>query len=265
MSESRVELDDYQASEHAVEFEDKAPKEVLEWALDTFHPRISIASSLQAPDVVVLDMVHKINPESRAFVVDTGRLYEEDYELMAEIEKRYDLNFEVYTPDPEHVHKMVKKYGVNLFYDSVPLRLLCCQIRKVVPLVNALEDLDAWITGLRRGQWASRYNLKKIEIDHEHQGIVKINPLADWTWDQVWGYIKENDVPYNGLYDKNFKSIGCGPCTRPVSEDENPRAGRWWWEKDAPKECGMHCSVEFGGFEKYERAILEGEDESEES
>ncbi|KXB04596.1 phosphoadenosine phosphosulfate reductase [candidate division MSBL1 archaeon SCGC-AAA261O19] len=265
MSKSKVELDDYQASEYAVEFEDKSPQEVLEWALDKFHPKISIACSLQAPDVTIIDMARKINPDARIFVVDTGRLYEEDHDLMSELEEKYGINFEVYSPEPEHVHDMIEKYGINSFYDSVALRFLCCQIRKVVPLMKSLKDLDAWITGLRREQWASRYNLKKIEIDHEHQGIVKINPLADWTWDQVWDYIKENEVPYNKLYDKGYKSIGCMPCTRPVEEDENPRAGRWWWEEKAPKECGMHCSVEFGGFEKYERAILEGQEEEEKS
>lgn len=262
MSENKVQLSDYEASEYAVEFEESNPQEVLEWALGMFHPRISVACSLQAEDVILLDMVWKIDSDAKAFVIDTGRLHEADYELMNEIKEKYGNTLEVYTPTPEHIYDMVKKYGINLFYESVPLRMLCCQIRKVVPLTKALKDLDAWITGLRRSQWASRHGLKKIEIDHEHEEIVKINPLADWGREQVWDYIEENDVPTNRLYDEGYKSIGCAPCTRPVSNDENPRAGRWWWEGEAPKECGMHCSVEFGGFEKYERAVLGDEEES---
>ncbi|MGQ9468918.1 MAG: phosphoadenylyl-sulfate reductase [Nitrososphaerales archaeon] len=256
MARRKVELDDYQAGELAAEFEEKTPQEVLKWALSTFHPRISIACSLQLEDVVIVDMAWRINPEVRVFVIDTGRFPYENYMLMAEIEKKYNKKLEVFSPDAQNLYDMIKKYGINLFYDSVPLRLLCCQIRKVIPLVRALNDLDAWITGLRREQWASRYNLKKVEIDHEHDGIVKVNPLADWTYEQMMEYIRENRVPVNKLYEKGYKSIGCAPCTRPVSEGEDPRAGRWWWEKNAPKECGMHCSIEFGGFEKYERAIM---------
>lgn len=257
MANSEVQLSDYEASEYAVEFEENRPQEVIEWALDKFHPGLSIACSLQAEDVVLLDMAWKIDPDAKAFVIDTGRLHEADYELMEEIEEKYGNTLDVYTPQPDHVHDMVKKHGMNLFYKSVPLRMLCCQIRKVVPLTRALENLDAWTTGLRRSQWASRYGLKKVEIDHEHDGIVKINPLADWSREQVWEYVEENNVPTNGLYDEGYKSIGCAPCTRPVSEDEDPRAGRWWWEEEAPKECGMHCSVEYGGFEKHERAIMD--------
>jgi thioredoxin-dependent adenylylsulfate APS reductase len=257
MGAGRIELDDYEASELAAEFEHKSPQEVLKWALETFHPRLAIACSLQAEDVAIFDMAWRINPNVRVFVIDTGRLHDEDYKLMDEIERRYNTKFEVYMPNPEDVRKMVQKHGINLFYKAVPLRMLCCHIRKVVPLMQALKDLDAWVTGLRREQWASRQNIKKIEIDHEHNGIVKVNPLADWTTEQVWEYIRKNNVPVNKLYEQGYKSIGCAPCTRPVGEGEHPRAGRWWWEKDAPKECGIHCSLEFGGFEKYERMIME--------
>jgi phosphoadenosine phosphosulfate reductase len=151
---------------------------------------------------------------------------------------------------------MAKKHGVNLFYESVPLRLTCCHIRKVLPLNRALRDLDAWVTGLRREQWATRANIRKIEVDHDHGGLIKVSPLADWTEEEVWDYIKENGVPYHPLYDKGFTSISCAPCTRPVPEGMDPRSGRWWWEIDAPKECGMHCSIETGGFEHEVAAIL---------
>ena len=151
---------------------------------------------------------------------------------------------------------MVTKHGNNLFYRDVNLRLLCCQVRKVLPLRRALMNFDGWVTGLRRDQWATRSNIRKIEIDHDHGGIVKIAPLADWTEDEVWDYIRANDVPYNALYDKGFPSIGCAPCTRPIKPGEDPRSGRWWWETGAPKECGMHCSIETGGFEHELAALL---------
>ena len=126
----------------------------------------------------------------------------------------------------------------------------------VVESLGSTGNLDAWITGLRRDQWATRTNIRKVEIDHDHGGIVKLAPLADWTEDEVWDYIRTNDVPYNELYDKGYKSIGCAPCTRPVAEGQDPRAGRWWWETGAPKECGMHCALETGGFEHELAALL---------
>jgi phosphoadenosine phosphosulfate reductase len=122
--------------------------------------------------------------------------------------------------------------------------------------VRVLRGLDAWITGLRRDQWATRSNIRKIELDHDHGGIVKVNPLADWTKEEVWDYIRDNEVPYNALYDKGFTSIGCAPCTRPIEPGESDRAGRWWWETDAPKECGIHCAIYTGGFEHELHALL---------
>ena len=147
---------------------------------------------------------------------------------------------EVYFPEASAVQKMVEEHGLNLFYKSVDLRRLCCQIRKVEPLNRALAGLDAWITGLRKEQALTRSDIKKIEIDKEHGNIIKINPLADWTNDQVWTYIKENNVPYNVLHDQGYPSIGCMPCTRTVKPEEDPRSGRWWWEQEAHKECGLH-------------------------
>ena len=151
---------------------------------------------------------------------------------------------------------MTGKHGVDLFKTSVDLRLLCCNLRKVRPLTKHLHSLDAWVTGLRRDQWASRTNIRKVEIDHDHGAIVKLNPLAEWTEDEVWDYVRERDVPYHSLYDRGYKSIGCAPCTRATAPDEPSRAGRWWWETNAPKECGIHCSVESGGLEHELHALL---------
>jgi phosphoadenylyl-sulfate reductase (thioredoxin) len=138
----------------------------------------------------------------------------------------------------------------------VPQRLRCCEIRKVNPLKKVLLNLDAWVTGLRRDQWASRSNIRKVEIDHDHGGLLKVNPLADWMDEEVWEYIRAHDVPYNALYDKGYTSIGCAPCTRPTAPGEDARSGRWWWEKNAPKECGIHCPIETGGFEHEAEVLL---------
>jgi len=129
---------------------------------------------------------------------------------------------------------------MNLFYESVANRRLCCNVRKVEPLMRALSGLDAWITGLRRGQSVTRTEVKKVEIDEAHGNIVKVNPLADWSNEQVWSYVKKNNLPYNTLYDKGYPSIGCEPCTRPIKPEEDIRAGRWWWESPDEKECGLH-------------------------
>ena len=151
---------------------------------------------------------------------------------------------------------MVSRKGLDLMKESVENRLLCCNVRKVQPLTKHLDGLDAWVTGLRRDQWATRTNIRKVEIDHDHGAIVKLNPLAEWTKREVWAYLGENDVPVHGLYAQGYTSIGCAPCTRAIGEGEDDRAGRWWWETNAPKECGMHCSIEHGGFEHELHAIL---------
>jgi phosphoadenylyl-sulfate reductase (thioredoxin) len=156
---------------------------------------------------------------------------------------------------------MVGRHGPNLFYRSVEQRLLCCNIRKVQPLTRHLATLDAWVTGLRRDQWATRTDIRKIEIDHDHGAIVKLNPLAEWTEDEVWDYVREREVPYHPLYDRGYTSIGCAPCTRALAPGETGRDGRWWWEQNAPKECGIHCAVETGGLEHELRALIGEDDE----
>lgn len=224
--------------------ENRSELDVLSWALASFHPKIALASSFGAEDVVLIDMMHKIRNDIRVFTLDTGRLPQETYDLMDAIRDKYGVTVEVFFPDAGTVEKMVQEHGVNLFYRRVEFRKLCCGIRKVEPLGRALRGLDAWITGLRRDQATTRTATRKVELDRDHGIIVKVNPLADWNSKQVWNYIRSNNVPYNKLHDKNFPSIGCEPCTRAVSPGEDPRAGRWWWELSDQKECGLHTESE---------------------
>lgn len=222
-------------------FESQTAEEILAWAVSTFHPRIALAASFGAEDMVVIDMLLRANPKARVFSLDTGRLPNETYALMEAIRERYGIAIEVYFPRAEAVEAMVRERGANLFYRSVENRKLCCGVRKVEPLERALSGLDAWITGLRREQAVTRAQVRKVETDIEHGGIIKVNPLADWTWDHVWEYIRVHRLPYNALHDQGYPSIGCAPCTRAVKPGEDPRAGRWWWEPDVTaKECGLH-------------------------
>ena len=219
----------------------KTPQEVLKWSLDNLHPRIAMASSFGAEDVVVIDMIMKINPKARIFTLDTGRLNQETYDVMDEIRKKYNMNIEVMFPDQNEVEQMVRVNGLNLFYHSIGNRKLCCGIRKVHPLNRMLSTLDGWITGLRADQTEVRLKANRIEFDEQHNGIIKINPIIEWTWEQTWDYIKKNNIPYNKLHDHGFPSIGCEPCTRAIKSGEPLRAGRWWWESDSQKECGLHA------------------------
>ncbi|HJU14331.1 MAG TPA: phosphoadenylyl-sulfate reductase [Candidatus Nitrosotalea sp.] len=219
----------------------KTPQDVLKWAWDNLQTRVAMASSFGAEDVVVIDMMMKTSPKFRIFTLDTGRLNQETYDVMDEIRKKYNVNIEVMFPDSREVEEMVRINGMNLFYQSMGNRKLCCGIRKVHPLKKMLGTLDGWITGLRADQTEVRSSAHKIEIDPQHNGILKINPIIDWTWDQTWDYIKKNNVPYNKLHDKGYPSIGCEPCTRAIKPGEPLRAGRWWWESDAQKECGLHA------------------------
>lgn len=225
----------------ADEFESKSAQEVLKWALDTFGTRIALASSFGAEDVAVIDMMVKVDKNrTRVFTLETGRLNQETYDVMDAIRARYSIQIEAFFPDQKEVEDMIRSKGMNLMYESVENRKLCCEIRKVHSLNRALSNLDGWITGLRKDQVATRSTTKKIEIDAVHGGILKLNPIADWSSDMVWDYIRKNNIPYNALHDKGFPSIGCEPCTRAVQPGEDPRAGRWWWENAAAKECGLH-------------------------
>jgi thioredoxin-dependent adenylylsulfate APS reductase len=245
--QERVLLDEHECVELAAECDGYSPQEILRRVLTRFQPRIAICTSFQASGMVILDMAWRLHPEVRVFTIDTGRLPQETYDLMERVRERYGVQIEVYFPDASQVEHMVHKYGTNLFYRDAELRLLCCQVRKVQPLRRVLSTLDAWITGLRREQGPTREQVGKVEVDHEHGGIIKVNPLADWTEEDTWEYIRTYNVPYHAFYDRGYTSIGCAPCTRPTQPGEDPRAGRWWWEHGTPKECGLHYPMELEG------------------
>lgn len=212
---------------------------LLAYAIKRFGDRVALASSFGAEDQVLTDMLARLTPQMRIFTLDTGRLPQETYDVIDATRKRYGLDVEVLFPDRVAIEPLVAHGGVNLFYDSVENRRACCHARKVVPLRRKLATLDAWITGLRREQVATRQDIDPVQWD-EGNGLFKINPLADWTQQQVWEYIGRNNVPYNALHDLGFPSIGCAPCTRAVAAGEDIRSGRWWWEAPQHKECGLH-------------------------
>jgi phosphoadenosine phosphosulfate reductase len=226
------------------ELEEKTATELIRWGLDQFGDEIALATSFGAEDVVLIDMAAKIDPKIQVFTLDTGRLPEATYEVMERIIEQYHLNIKSYSPSTEALERMLSEHGPNLFYRSAELRKLCCSIRKIEPLQRALSSLSAWICGLRREQSITRAQVGKVETDVGNNSITKINPLADWTQDEVWTYIKEKDVPYNRLHDEGYPSIGCQPCTRAVLPGEDVRAGRWWWENPEQKECGLHVKEE---------------------
>ena len=215
--------------------------EILTWGVENFGDRISLSCSFGAPEgLILLDMMNRIDPSSRVFVLDTGRLHPATYDLIDRVRDRYNKTVEVLFPDSERVESMVHENGLNLFYESVAKRQLCCRVRKVEPLNRHLVGLDAWVTGLRRDQSDSRARTPKVEIDMVHGGIAKLNPLADWTRDQVLEYVRRHEVPINRLHDEGFPSVGCEPCSRAVEAGDDSRAGRWWWEQSTKKECGIH-------------------------
>ena len=256
-------IDELEAGELSVAFEGEEPEEVIAWALERFSPQIALSTAFQVDGVVLLDIAYAIDPNVRVFSVDTGRLPPETFDAIEQLRERYPgLVLDLLAPNAAHLQRLVARKGPNLFYESVENRLLCCNVRKVQPLTRYLAGLDAWITGLRRDQWATRTNIRKVEIDHDHGAIVKLNPLAEWTEEEVWDYARERDLPLHPLYERGYTSIGCAPCTRAIAPGEPTRAGRWWWETNAPKECGIHCAVETGGFEHELHALL-GEDEHE--
>ena len=222
------------------------PQQVLAWTADNFGDRVALVTSFQVDGMVILDVARQLGLDLRVMTIDTGRLPEQTHELIDRVRDRYGIEVEVYHPDQEELARMTTSFGVNPFYKSVSLRMLCCEVRKVNPLNRVLSGLDAWITGVRRAHALSRLGAQKIEVDDQHGGIIKINPLADWTEDDVWAYIRERGVPYSKLYDKGYTSIGCAPCTRAIGSGEDSRAGRWWWERGVAKECGIHLSPVLG-------------------
>ncbi len=217
---------------------DYSTEDLLQWAIDTFHPDWALSCSFE--DVVLVHMMHGMCPDIRVFAIDTGRLNEETYELAEATQQLFGIEVEWYFPEREAVERLEREKGLFSFRVSLGARHECCHIRKVEPLSRALAGLGAWVTGLRRDQSVTRSDLQKVERDDAHGGIVKLNPLADWTSQQISDYIRKHRLPHNRLYGKGYLSIGCAPCTRAVEPGEHPRSGRWWWEDPEHKECGLH-------------------------
>jgi phosphoadenosine phosphosulfate reductase len=214
--------------------------DLLRWASKEFGQDLAFATSLGVEDQALTALIAEFAPEIPVFTLDTGRVFQESYVLLQETQKKYNLDIKVMFPQREAVETMVAEDGINLFYDSIAGRKRCCGVRKIEPLQRALKGNRAWITGLRGAQSVTRTGLPVVQWDG-FNSLVKINPLAAWTEEQTWEYVRANDVPYNTLHDDGFLSIGCAPCTRAIKPGEDVRAGRWWWEQPEQKECGLHA------------------------
>lgn len=214
---------------------------ILDFALGTFGESLAFANSLGLEDACLLELISRRPVKPRIFFLDTGRLNPETYDTLERFRDHYGLPIETYFPDRAAVEAFVNAEGPNAFYRSLELRKACCAIRKVEPLKRALAGADAWLTGLRREQGATRIGLGAFEVDWAHGGILKVNPLIGWSYAQTRAFIANHRVPYNPLHDAGYPSLGCAPCTRPVKEGEDLRAGRWWWEQPEHKECGLHA------------------------
>ncbi len=220
-------------------FADNDPEKILKYFLKQYSDSITLATSFGAEDQVLTHMAVSIDPKVEIFTLDTGRLPEETYKVWEKTERRYGIKIKPFVPDQESLEQLILQQGINGFYDSIEKRKRCCKIRKIDSLTRALKNKEAWITGLRREQSVTRIGANIVEYD-EAFGLLKVNPLIEWSTDQVWDYIKKHNIPYNELHDIGYPSIGCAPCTRAVKEGEDLRSGRWWWESPEHKECGLH-------------------------
>jgi len=236
-------VDAKQIAAVAAEYARRDPHDIVELAIREYAPDIAISFS-GAEDVVLVDMAVRAGGRFRVFSLDTGRLHPETYRFLEQVREHYNIPLEVFFPDPEAVQKLVRDKGLFSFYKDGHKE--CCAIRKVEPLVRALKPLRAWVTGQRRDQSpGTRAEVPVVQIDptfsSAERQLVKFNPLANWSSKHVWAYIRENNVPYNPLHERGFISIGCEPCTRPVHPGQHEREGRWWWEEETLKECGLHA------------------------
>ncbi|HBS87905.1 MAG: phosphoadenosine phosphosulfate reductase [Bacteroidetes bacterium GWF2_38_335] len=216
----------------------KSPEEIIKLAYEKFGSKLCFSSSMGVEDQVITHVICSVNPKIKIFTLDTGRLFPEAYDLIDRTSVKYKITIDIAFPSSKEVEKMVHEKGINLFYDSVENRKECCEIRKVKSLTKKLKNFDAWISGIRKEQSDYRSKINVFEWD-EKNGLVKVNPLIDWTEQQVYTYVEKNNIPVNPLHFKGYKSIGCQPCTRAIEKDEDFRAGRWWWES-GHKECGLH-------------------------
>lgn len=216
------------------------PADILRAGIEAAGGRVSLACSFSLEDVAIIDIAHKAGLQLGVFAIDTGRLNEETYEVAEALTERYRLKIDWYFPRHEEVERLERDKGLFSFRESTENRLECCRIRKVEPLSRALKELSGWVTGMRREQSPTRSELKAIELDELNGGILKINPLIDWTEAQTITYSEENRLPQNRLYKQGYRSIGCAPCTRAIGAWDQVREGRWWWESSEHKECGLH-------------------------
>lgn len=225
----------------------KDTRGILAATLDHYGDKVALAMSFQVGGCVLLDMLQGLGKRVEVVSLDTGRLPEETYECAQRIARRYGVSVRWVHPRHDEVEALIRRKGVFSFKESVENRKECCGIRKVAPLARVLAPFDAWITGRRLEQSENRRQLNLVEEDHLHLGKVKINPLAHWRIGDLWHYVRKHNVPYNRLYDEGYLSIGCECCTRPCKGEEDERAGRWWWESEEHKECGLHITFRSGG------------------
>ena len=223
-----------------IEFQNSKPEKILEYFITKYGQEAALSSSLGAEDQVLTDMMFKIDKTANVFTLDTGRLNPETYNVMDETNLKYNVKLNVFFPNNKDVEKLYETQGINGHFESIQNRKTCCSVRKMEPLKRALKPLKVWITGLRAAQSVTRTDMPIVEFDRNFN-VIKVNPLINWNENDVWKYIKENNVPYNKLHDQGFPSIGCALCTRPVKEGEDIRSGRWWWENPEHKECGLHA------------------------
>ena len=219
--------------------ENRTATDILQSAVREHRGRVVFTTSFGAEDQVITDIIAREGLGIELVTLDTGRLFPEAYELWAETERRYGLRVRAYMPAAAELEELVNEQGISLYRLGVEERRACCRVRKLGPLARALEGAAAWVTGLRREQSITRRQIAYSEQDEE-RGITKINPLADWSEQDVWNYIRAHEVPYNPLHDRGYPSIGCACCTRAIKRTEDIRAGRWWWEQPEHKECGLH-------------------------
>ncbi|WP_321469553.1 phosphoadenylyl-sulfate reductase [Halarcobacter sp.] len=213
--------------------------EIIEYFINKYKRDAALSSSLGAEDQVLTDMILKTNKDANIFTLDTGRLHPETYDVMDATNLKYGVKLNVFFPEVVQVEELYQIQGVNGHFESIENRKRCCNIRKIEPLKRALKPLKIWITGLRASQSVTRTDTPIVEWD-ENFNVIKVNPLINWSEEEVWNYIKANNVPYNKLHNQGFPSIGCAPCTRAIKDGEDVRAGRWWWENPEHKECGLH-------------------------
>lgn len=221
---------------------DRSPLESLAYLAEQFAGRAVFSTSFGLEDQVVAHLIFSNKLPIRVFTLDTGRNFQETYSTWARTLERYQQPIEVFSPQAAAVQKLLAEKGPNSFYYSVENRKECCHIRKVEPLSRALKGQQLWVTGIRAEQSPNRHDMTSLEWDTAHQ-LFKFHPLFDWTFQQVRDFVREHNIPYNPLHDKGFVSIGCAPCTRAIREDEDFRAGRWWWEDASKKECGLHSRM----------------------